>query len=264
MLELCDELQAGRYELSSIANLAFKDASGAVRRNRLRPLMASEELDALPFADRTLFDPNKVCDPHRPIVMASRGCPYNCTYCCNQALREVVGKRPAVRIRSVARVLEELEQIRREVGGLNGFHFDDDIFGIKLGWLREFSAAYRARIGLPFGCNIRPPLAKPEVVQLLAEAGLRRSGNGSRNRQRRAAARLPGSGHEQPGAARRLRSLRGGGDRRPFVQHGGPAARADGARPGDGEAERAVEAPLADGSAPHHDLLPLRRHRFAR
>lgn len=171
LLELCGELEVGRRELGGIANLAFKDSSGAIRRNRLRPLMTSKELDALPLVDRTLFEPDKICDPNRPIVMASRGCPFNCTYCCNQALRVVVGKRPAVRLRSVACVMEELERIRRQVGGVDGFHFDDDIFGIKLDWLREFSAAYRARIALPFGCNIRPPLAKPEVVRLLAEAG---------------------------------------------------------------------------------------------
>ena len=54
---------------------------------------------------------------------------------------------------------------------MDGIHFDDDIFGMRLSWMRRFVAAYRERIRLPFSCNIRPDLAGDEVVQLLANGG---------------------------------------------------------------------------------------------
>lgn len=171
MVELCDHLQRGKMPYRSVSNLAFKDRHGALHRNPPRPLMSGRQLDDLPFADRFLFDPNKICEPARPIVMASRGCPYDCTYCCNRALRKVLGKGAAVRIRGVESVISEIKCLRRLFPYVSGIHFDDDIFGIKLDWLREFTAAYRREIGLPFSCNLRPDLARDEVVRLLAKGG---------------------------------------------------------------------------------------------
>jgi radical SAM superfamily enzyme YgiQ (UPF0313 family) len=171
MVELCDHLERGKGPRPSIANLTFAGGDGELHRNAPRPLMAAAALEAMPFADRFLFDPQMISDPNRPIIMASRGCPYDCSYCCNRALLGVLGKTNAVRIRGVDNVLEEINHIRRAVPGVDGIHFDDDIFGMKLSWMREFAQRYRTEVGLPFSCNMRPNLASEEMVQLLAEAG---------------------------------------------------------------------------------------------
>ncbi len=171
MVELCDRLEGGHWLDNGIANMAYKDERGRVRANPVRRAMSGEGLDVMPYADRSLFDDAKICDPNRPIVMASRGCPYSCSYCCNRALRDLLGNGQAVRLRSVDNVIGEIKHLQRTLPSVDGIHFDDDIFGLKLDWLRDFAGAYRVRVGLPFSCNVRPNLATEEVVQLLAEAG---------------------------------------------------------------------------------------------
>ncbi|MCH7526867.1 MAG: radical SAM protein, partial [Planctomycetes bacterium] len=171
MIELCDHLQRGKLPYNSIDNLTFKDSDGDLHRNPVRPQLTEEELNHMPYADRFLFDLENICDPNRPIVIASRGCPYNCTYCCNRALLDVVGKANAIRVRSVENVLGEIKHIREIFPFTDGIHFDDDIFGMKIKWMREFMVAYRDRVALPFSCNMRPNLAGAETVRLLADAG---------------------------------------------------------------------------------------------
>jgi radical SAM superfamily enzyme YgiQ (UPF0313 family) len=171
MVELCDHLDRAQSACPTIANLTFKDRNGTLHRNAPRPLMTGRQLDELPFADRSLFDHDKISDPDRPILMASRGCPYDCSYCCNRALLEVLGRRPAARIRGVKNVMREINQVRNAFPRIDGIHFDDDIFGMKLSWLREFAHRYRSEVALPFSCNMRPTLASEEAVQLLAAAG---------------------------------------------------------------------------------------------
>ncbi len=171
MVELCDHLQRGGSAHPNVPNLTFKDRAGTLHRNAPRPLMTGKELDRMPYADRALFCPDKICDPNRPILIASRGCPYDCSYCCNRALLDVLGKTNPVRVRSVDNVIGEIDNIRESLPHVDGLHFDDDIFGMKLSWMREFSASYRAHVGLPFGCNMRPNLAGEEMVRLLTEAG---------------------------------------------------------------------------------------------
>lgn len=63
------------------------------------------DLDDLPAPDFSLFGPRL---PFRSIpVMTSRGCPYNCTFCCVTAM---FGHR--YRYRSAAKILEELSRYR--------------------------------------------------------------------------------------------------------------------------------------------------------
>ena len=104
--------------------------------------------------------------------MASRGCPYSCSYCCNHALRKRAGKGvPYVRFRSVNRVIDEIKQLLRNYRFLNSIHFEDDILPLKKVWFKEFFQQYKEVIGLPYTCNIRPNLMSEDVVSLLKISG---------------------------------------------------------------------------------------------
>ncbi|MFQ5589918.1 MAG: B12-binding domain-containing radical SAM protein [Phycisphaerae bacterium] len=171
MIELCDHLERGGCAYPAVANLTFLERGGVMHHHAPRPRMNSTELDSMPFADRSLFSPDKLCEPDRPILIASRGCPYDCAYCCNRALLRVLGNSSPVRIRSVDNVIGEIKYIRESLPHVTAIHFDDDIFGLRPSWMREFARRYSAEVNLPFSCNVRPNLASHEMVQLLAGAG---------------------------------------------------------------------------------------------
>ena len=172
LAELCAALEEGR-DPSRIPSLWFRRGREVIR-NPVRPLV--EDLDSLPFPDRDIFDPACFCPQQheRGTLMASRGCPYSCTYCSNHAQRSIYPNRSRyVRFRSVDNVMREIHQIieaDRE-GRLRYIRFDDDILTLDREWFRELAERYRREVRLPFICNSRVNVLDEETVRLFAEAG---------------------------------------------------------------------------------------------
>jgi anaerobic magnesium-protoporphyrin IX monomethyl ester cyclase len=166
LVDVCDRMGSGQ-NLDGIPNIWVK-TGGGITGSPIRPLV--QDLDGLPFPDRDLFDYPELELEARGIarVMFSRGCPYSCTYCCNNAYRKVYeGQGEYVRLRSVDSVLAELEDIKEKWDSITEYLFDDDVLFCRKKWLRAFAAAYPTRIGLPFSCNLRPNMIDAEVVELL-------------------------------------------------------------------------------------------------
>jgi radical SAM superfamily enzyme YgiQ (UPF0313 family) len=170
LVELCNKVDKGE-DITAIPNLWVK-VGKKVFRNPPRPLI--ENLDVLPFGDRAVFDYEKLEESKNRAahIIASRGCPYSCTYCCNHQIREVYrNKGRYVRFKSVNRLLSEIEQMIRSYPFIEFLSFRDDIFSLRLDWLGRFAEEYKDRIGLPFRCNCRPDLVSAELIQLLRKAG---------------------------------------------------------------------------------------------
>lgn len=170
LVELCGELEAGRTG-EAIPSVWGK-AGGRSFRNPVRPLV--EDLDVLPFPDRNIFDVENFAANQRSrlTMMASRGCPFNCSYCCNHLQRSIYPNgKSYVRFRSPENVVLEIEQARSESPGIEQVRFDDDILTLDRSWFREFAELYSERVGLPFICNARVDLLNEEMVSLLAKAG---------------------------------------------------------------------------------------------
>jgi anaerobic magnesium-protoporphyrin IX monomethyl ester cyclase len=169
-LELCDTLEAGGAT-DGIRSI-WSRRGGEIVRNPVRPLV--EDLDSLPFPDREIFDKENFAanQKKRLTMMASRGCPFDCSYCCNH-LQKTVYPNPKkyVRFRSPANVIAEIESARLADPELEQVRFDDDILTLDRRWFREFAALYKERVGLPFICNGRVDLLNEEMVGLLADAG---------------------------------------------------------------------------------------------
>ncbi|TAK35121.1 MAG: B12-binding domain-containing radical SAM protein [Chloroflexota bacterium] len=170
LVDLCDRLEAGQdpYTVPGI----WAKTSETIHRNPARTDYL--DLDSLPFPDRDIFDyPNLWHERQgKAVVMASRGCPYRCTYCCNHALREAYGDGSRyVRFRSLDKVIAEIRSIVDRHPFIHKIHFDDDILFLNKRWAQEFARRYREEIGLPYCCNLRPDLASQEVVDLLASSG---------------------------------------------------------------------------------------------
>jgi radical SAM superfamily enzyme YgiQ (UPF0313 family) len=153
--------------LIDIPNWWFRDAGG-VHRNEVRPLL--QDLDELPLPDHAIFRKSMSPSVKQAVVMTSRGCPGQCTYCFNHAFRRLyTGKGTMIRRRSVGHVMEELRQVKAM--GYRVIRFLDDVFILSPEWIAEFAEAYRREIGLPFTCLGRAEFVKPEVCRMLKGAG---------------------------------------------------------------------------------------------
>jgi len=92
-----------------------------------------ENLDKLEFPARDLL-PKKYRKRHAASIVASRGCPYNCSFC-QPTLRRMFGSR--VRKRTVNSVIDEMISCGRTYG-IQYFEFFDDTFTADKAWLHEF------------------------------------------------------------------------------------------------------------------------------
>ncbi len=169
MLELCDALDKGQ-DHRRIDNFWFNE-NGRIIRNEIRPLI--QNLDSLPFPDRELFHFQQLIDNYPEAeFMASRGCPYRCTYCVNHALLNLYkGKGKFVRYRSVENLLAEIDFVASKYRKICHLGFHDDVFILNRAWLKEFCEKYRKRFNLPFWCNATVTRLDEEMLGWLKEAG---------------------------------------------------------------------------------------------
>ena len=159
-----------KKDYSSTLNWWVKTPEGIVK-NPIRPLI--QNLDALPLADRRSFYsyiPKE--NFKRKAFMASRGCPYNCTYCFNHKYAELykgLGRR--VRYRTVENVLMEIEDVREKYPPLELVHFSDDVLVLNNKWFSEFAIKYPKRIGIPYSCMVRIDNLNEDMVAKLKASG---------------------------------------------------------------------------------------------
>jgi len=137
-----------------------------------------EDLSTLPLSEYGLFDRSIVVDPVRRgiQVMIGRGCPYRCTYCCNEALRDLYPRgRGHVRVPSVGYAIDRLQGLRRQYPAAGHVDFADDLPVAEKGWYLEFATACRESIGLPCRICVRAECVDEDIVDARKESGCDRS-----------------------------------------------------------------------------------------
>jgi radical SAM superfamily enzyme YgiQ (UPF0313 family) len=166
-----------------IQNLWIRE-NGQILKNSIRPLI--ENLDSLPFPDfgdkkKYFIQDNMISmlDPGLQAfnldVLTSRGCPYNCSYCCNSIFRNLYrAKGNLVRLRSVENVIDEIKTQRELFPKLKRIDFIDEVFSWDKKWVEEFVERYKKDINLPFHCMQHPITTDKEIMRILKEAGLER------------------------------------------------------------------------------------------
>lgn len=171
MVDILDAIDKNEPFLH-VANLSYISEDGKVKHNPLRNLR--KDMDDYPYPDRTLYktlDKNQ----HRQVrnVITSRGCPFHCSFCFEDAMRALYkGKGKYVRIRNIDKVIEECIRLKNETP-VEVIYFADDVFGMNRSWLYEFLERYKAEVGLPFICLVRADLvaADREYAFNLAKGG---------------------------------------------------------------------------------------------
>lgn len=152
------ELEHGRLPLH-VNNIWLRDPSGNVVKNPLDNFI--EDLDAIPYPDHEIWK-DWIAFESRPLrvsILVGRGCPFDCTYCCNHAFKKIThGK--YVRLRSVENILGELQCLMDYYPDLKDIYFEVETICANMNWalgfcqaLRDFNAKHKFRF--TFGANLR-------------------------------------------------------------------------------------------------------------
>lgn len=154
-----------------ILNTRFKLGNGEVVKGPQTGFI--QDLDSLPFYDKILWEDHiRVGDLY--LTMASRGCPYRCTFCFNNFFAKLPeGKKGKyVRQRSVDHMIYELKQAKKRYK-IKCVDFEDDIFTVDKKWIKEFTDRYKKEIDVPYQCLVHPKYIDDDVSRWLYESGCR-------------------------------------------------------------------------------------------
>jgi len=171
-----------KRDIKEVKNLAYLEGNTVVR-NSLYPLIAN--LDDLPFKD--IDKDNKFCIEYDALIkefsminnrnrylydlVSARGCPYKCSYCCEDYYKALYSKQIFLRRRSPLHVVQELKNAKK-VMDYGYIQFDDEVFSFGYDWLEEFKDMYKNEINLPFAANIYPNRDIERQLKILKEIGL--------------------------------------------------------------------------------------------
>jgi anaerobic magnesium-protoporphyrin IX monomethyl ester cyclase len=171
LLELVNNIKTGEQNVAFIPGLAFIGEDNKVVKTQPRHVL--KDLDSLPLPAWDLVD----MEPYRDSWLknagyfsinmgTTRGCPFKCNWCA----KPIYGNR--YNSRSPQNVIAELKMLKERYP-IDHIWFCDDIFGLKPGWVLEFSQLIqKENLCTRFKIQSRADLlVDEELVNALAASG---------------------------------------------------------------------------------------------
>ncbi len=173
IVDLAKCIESGE-DFSNIENLWVKN-NGTVTRNKVRSFKI---LDDLPKPNWDLFDPQHIWGGlygkmyrMAPIEL-SRGCPYRCTYCVNDKLREVYSDYTRYhRRKSPEKAIEDMLYLKSKFDIEMFYILDETFMSMPKEYMNSLSKLYIEKIGIPFFSQTRPESVTEEKVKIISDMG---------------------------------------------------------------------------------------------
>lgn len=129
-----------------------------------------QDLDSIPFPDRDLVYEKDEFFKNLKLkrIVATRGCPFQCTYCFNRHYNKLFKNQTILRYRSPKNIIKEIRKLKNDYD-VKLIKFVDDTFNMNKKWLKQFCEEFKKE-NLPFVCNIRANLVTEETIKQLKEA----------------------------------------------------------------------------------------------
>ncbi|HIH20701.1 TPA: B12-binding domain-containing radical SAM protein [Candidatus Micrarchaeota archaeon] len=114
-------------------------------------------------------------DNYQYLTLSSRGCPYLCAFCANNAYRKLyTGKGRWLRSRSIKHVIDEIQGFEKKHDYVNFISFfDDEFLARPEQFITDFFDEYDKRVGLPFKCNVSVFNVSMVKMKRLHQSGLK-------------------------------------------------------------------------------------------
>jgi anaerobic magnesium-protoporphyrin IX monomethyl ester cyclase len=155
-------------EIYDIPNLCYRK-NNKIITNPIRP---AEDLSKLPDFNWNFFKKNSIVEQNARrflLVTATRGCPYNCSYCSNGVYLKHYGK-DYLRKRSVEKVINELKYLKKKYKP-NLFYFGDEMILFDKQYAAELFNQIKKEINLPYGCMVRVENVNQKIVDIFKKTG---------------------------------------------------------------------------------------------
>jgi anaerobic magnesium-protoporphyrin IX monomethyl ester cyclase len=176
-LEYLNRLEAGQ-ELN-VEGIWYKDTKGQLHKNPLRSF--KENIDDLVFPNWDHWSIEKHLQkslyfiPGAVKFLASRGCPYNCSFCSSEAIRNAIpGK--YYRARAPQNIIQEIKfnESKYWEKGFRIIHFADEIFGLNYDFLQDFCRLFKEEgLNKKFSwcCATRADIITQDWARIAADSG---------------------------------------------------------------------------------------------
>ncbi|MEW5801746.1 MAG: radical SAM protein [bacterium] len=167
LVDIVEALEEGKDPRLLPQGVAFLDSEGSYVERAPKLI---QDLDRVPTPARNYLDNHSYVNPWDERIIANvqtkRGCPLNCIFCTYPSIEG-----HGLRLRSTARVVDELMEIRYSFG-IKSVFFVDNVFNIHHEQAMDLcQAIIRRKPGLQWAANLAANERSLELLPLMAEAG---------------------------------------------------------------------------------------------
>jgi radical SAM superfamily enzyme YgiQ (UPF0313 family) len=164
-VQLVNNLQHG-YSTGNIPGMWFKKSNKVINTgsSNLPNLQQLPPMDIDLYCNASSFIKNL---NHREFSL-NRGCPFKCTYCNEPSINKLYENK-SLRSKSPEQSIEEILYVYDKYA-FDSIAFTSDNLFLNKSFASEFLEKYKAKINIPFYCQMRLEFITPEVAHLLKEA----------------------------------------------------------------------------------------------